>query len=205
MPIDTLTRRHLVAIVATAGASVLGTGLSTGAFALSAGEAEHLVISVSRDIQRVINSGKSENAIVRDFERIFMKYADIAIMAQSSLGVARRFASSSQVRNYTEAFRGYLAHKYGKRFREFVGAEIKVVKSRKTRRGYLVTTSVKMPGRPAFAVEWQVSDASGSTRAFDLIIEGISMLRLEREEIARMLDRRGGDIDRLIAHLRTAG
>ena len=40
---------------------------------------------------------------------------------------------------------------------------------------------------------------------FDLIIEGISMLRLEREEIGNMLDRRGGDLNKLIAHLKTAG
>lgn len=200
MPTNVFSRRRLMALLAAAGASNLGSG----AFALSKGEAESLVSAVTNDITRVINSGKSENAMIRDFEKVFVKYADVGIIAQSSLGVARRSASSAQIRSYTKAFQGYLARKYGKRFREFIGADIKVVKSQKTKRGYLVTTNVKLRASAPFSVEWQVSDASGRTKAFDLIIEGISMLRLEREEIGQMLDRRGGDINKLIAHLKTA-
>ncbi|MEM7441320.1 MAG: ABC transporter substrate-binding protein [Pseudomonadota bacterium] len=189
-----------MAMLSAAGVSNLGTG----AFALSKGQAESLITTVNADIQRVINSGKSEGSMIRDFERIFAKHADVGVMARSSLGVARRGASSSQLRSYTKAFQGYVARKYGKRFREFAGAEISVLKSQKSKRGYLVSTRVKLRGRSAFAVDWQVSDASGRTRVFDLIIEGISMLRLERQEIGQMLDRRGGDLNKLIAHLKTA-
>ena len=39
---------------------------------------------------------------------------------------------------------------------------------------------------------------------FDIIIEGISMLKLEREEIGNVLDKRGGDLNRLIADLKQA-
>ena len=200
MRIDALTRRRLMTLLAAAG----GTLVSAPVVALSQGEAEALIGQVNTDIQRVINSGKPQGAMFRDFERIFAKYADVPTIAASSLGTARRSASGSQVSSFTRAFQGYIARKYGKRFREFTGAKIDVVRSSRTKRGYLVTTNVKLRGRSSFAVEWQVSDASGRTRAFDLIIEGISMLRLEREEIGQMLDARGGDLNRLIKDLQSA-
>ena len=198
MPTKTfLSRRTVVAALATL--SVAGP-----VSALSQADAEKLINSLTKDIFKSINSGKSEKALFRDFEKIFAKYADVPVIARSSLGVARRSASAGQVKSYTRAFTGYVARKYGKRFREFIGATIVVTKSQKTKRGYLVDSKVTFKGQKPFLVQWQVSDASGRDKMFDIIIEGISMLRLEREEIGAMLDRRGGDIDKLIAHLKTA-
>lgn len=192
------TRRTIAAMLAA-------LPLAGPAAALSQSDAESLIGKLTNDIFRVINSGKAENAMLRDFERIFVKYADVPVIARSSLGVARRSASKSQINAYTKAFQGYVTRKYGRRFREFIGAKIEVTKSQQSKRGYLVFSKVTFSGKKPFLVQWQVSDASGRDRMFDIIIEGISMLRLEREEIGAMLDRRGGDIDKLIAHLKTAG
>jgi phospholipid transport system substrate-binding protein len=189
----------------TVAAMLAALPLAGAALALSQSDAESLIGKLTNDIFRVINSGKAENAMLRDFERIFVKYADVPVIARSSLGVARRSASKSQINAYTKAFQGYVTRKYGKRFREFIGAEIKVTKSQKSKRGYLVDSNVTFKGKRPFLVQWQVSDASGRDKMFDIIIEGISMLRLEREEIGAMLDRRGGDINKLIAHLKSAG
>ena len=51
------------------------------------------------------------------------------------------------------------------------------------------------------ATEQQVSDRSGSAKAVNLIIEGVSLLANERAEIGAMLDAQGGDINGLIAQL----
>jgi phospholipid transport system substrate-binding protein len=197
MQTNLFSRRAIMAMLAT-------LPLTGPAFALSKADAEGLIGKVTSDIFRVINSGKAENAMLRDFERIFVKYADVPVIARSSLGVARRSASKSEINAYTKAFQGYVTRKYGKRFREFIGAKIEVTKSQKSKRGYLVDSNVTFKGKRPFLVQWQVSDASGRDKMFDIIIEGISMLRLEREEIGAMLDRRGGDINKLIAHLKTA-
>ena len=44
-----------------------------------------------------------------------------------------------------------------------------------------------------------------SSRFFDMLIEGVSLLKSERTEIGSMLDRRKGDINALISDLRKAG
>jgi phospholipid transport system substrate-binding protein len=98
-----------------------------------------------------------------------------------------------------------LARKYGKRFREFIGAEITVTGSRPEKSFYVVDSIVKLAGQSPFEVNWLISDKSGKDLMFNLIIEGINMLRSEREEIGLMLDQNGGNIDKLITQLRTAG
>ena len=77
--------------------------------------------------------------------------------------------------------------------------------ARQVKNFYEVNAVAKLRGQAPFAVTFLVSDRSGQDKFFDLLIEGISLLRTERTEIGAMLDRRGGDIDALIADLQRAG
>ena len=106
---------------------------------------------------------------------------------------------------YTDAFRGYIARKYGKRFKEFVGGQIQVQGVRPVKSWYEVQSMVTMRGYDPFDVRFLVSDRSGRDLFFDMVMEGISLRLSERTEIGAMLDRRRGDIDGLIADLRQAG
>lgn len=196
-----ISRRTALATMA-GGAAV---ALAPPVLALNADEARRLVDRLTDEVFSVINSGKSEAAMFPEFERIFAKYADVPIIAQTTLGVAWRSASAAQRTAYVQAFRGYLARKYGKRFREFIGAEITVTGSRPEKSFYVVDSIVKLAGQAPFEVNWLISDKSGKDLMFNLIIEGINMLRSEREEIGLLLDQSGGNIDRLITQLRTAG
>ena len=60
---------------------------------------------------------------------------------------------------------------------------------------------VPEPGRDTIAVDWQISDRSGSPKAVNLIIEGVSMLANERAEVGAMLDAQRGSLDGLIAQM----
>ncbi len=186
------------------GASALILGASP-VLALTEAEAKSLIDSAVADINRVINSGRSERAMYGDFEKIFRRYGDVPTIARSALGPPARSASSSQLRAFTEAFSGYMARKYGKRFREFIGGQIEVTGARKVKSFQEVKAVAKLRGQQPFAVSFMVSDRSGRDKFFDLLIEGISLLKAERAEIGAMLDKRGGSIERLTSHLKTAG
>ncbi|NNE80036.1 MAG: ABC transporter substrate-binding protein [Silicimonas sp.] len=175
------------------------------ALALTTDEAASLINKAVGDINKVINSGKSAGAMYGDFERIFRRYGDVPTIARSALGPPARSASSAQMRAFTSAFSGYMARKYGKRFREFIGGQIKVTDARKVKSFQEVRATAKLQGRAPFAVSFMVSDRSGTDKFFDLLIEGISLLKSERAEIGAMLDKRGGNIDKLIADLKRAG
>lgn len=194
-----VSRRALIA-----GAAALAV-TAPRAFALTEAEARRLIGSAVAEINSVINSGRSANAMYSAFEQIFRKYADVPTIARSALGPPARSASSSQMRAFTTAFAGYMARKYGKRFREFAGGKVEVTGARPLKSFQEVQAVARLPGQSPFAISFMVSDRSGSDKFFDLLIEGISLLKSERTEIGAMLDKRGGNIDKLIHDLKRAG
>ncbi|MEL7260335.1 MAG: ABC transporter substrate-binding protein, partial [Pseudomonadota bacterium] len=111
-----INRRFFVAGAATA---LILPPLPT--LALTANGASQLVDGLVADINGVIASGKGENAMFRDFERIFARYSDTSYIAAYAMGVDGRRASNAQKRAFSNAFQAYISRKYGKRFREFIG------------------------------------------------------------------------------------
>lgn len=187
----------------TAGAAVSIAGRP--AFALNTGQARALVDRLVADINRVINSGRSESQMLADFEQIFATYADVPIIARSALGITARSASSSQMSAFTTAFRGYISRKYGRRFREFIGGRLEVQTARAVKSFYEVKTTAFLQGEPPFEVIFLVSDKSGRDLFFNMFIEGVNLVAAERTEIGAMLDRRGGNLSQLIEDLKRAG
>ncbi len=193
-----LTRRAVLA-QATAAAAVLA--MATPTYAVTTSQAQGMVDLLVRDVNAVIASGKSENAMLRDFEVIFDRYANVPYIAAYALGNERRRFTSAQMDQWIGVFRAYISRKYGRRFREFIGGQIVVVESRSVPNGVEVETTAILQGQAPFQVDFLVADFSGRPLFVNLIIEGINMLLSERTEILAMLDQRGGDIDRLIADL----
>jgi phospholipid transport system substrate-binding protein len=157
------------------------------------------------EINRVIAGGGSLPVMISSFEKIFARYADVAIIAQSTLGADARRVSPAQMSAFVEAFRGYIARKYGKRFQEFVGGRIEVTGVRQVKTWHEVISTAHLRGESPFEVKFLVSDRSGKDLFFDMVIEGISMRLTEKTEIGAMLDRNRGNIDGLIGDLRKAG
>ncbi|GAB4538196.1 MAG: ABC transporter substrate-binding protein [Ruegeria sp.] len=202
MPNDTLTRRGFVS---AALAGLAAAALPLPALALTEAAAKALVDKVVAEINRVIESGKSESAMLRDFEKIFATYADVPIMARYALGADARSASQAQLREFTKAFQSYISRKYGRRFREFIGGQVTVKSARKIKAGYEVRSTVKLRGEAPFEVTFLVSDKSGRDKFYNMFIEGVNLLLTERTEIGAMLDARKGNLDQLIRDLKTTG
>ena len=196
------TRRQVLSLGA-AGlvAGTVALGLPRGAWALDVGQARGLIDEVVGEVNRVISSGASEAAMLGKFEALFVRYADVPVIARSVLGPAGRGASAGQVAAFTKAFQGYISRKYGRRFREFIGGRIEVVDARPVKSYFEVISTAYLQGSAPFDLRWQVSDKSGRLLFFNIIIEGVNMLASERTEVGAILDQQGGDIDRLIAVL----
>lgn len=194
-----ITRRGF-GIGLVGGAAALAMPFS--AAALTVDEARSLVDKAVGEVNTIINSGKGEQAMLADFERVFSRYADVAVIARSALGPAARQASKAQMTEFTKAYQGYISRKYGRRFREMIGSKIEVTDARPVKTYYEVISVAKLKGSAPFDLRWHVSDKSGKQQFFNIIIEGVNMLGSERTEIGAMLDKRKGNIDALIADLK---
>ena len=143
--------------------------------------------------------------MIGKFEQLFLRYADVGIMAQYALGVDGRRATAAQKQAFANAFAGYISRKYGKRFKQFIGGRIEIEGARRIKPGYEIKTTAYLRGESPIEVIFLVSDKSGRGQFFNMFIEGVNLLLTERAEIGAMLDRRGGDIDQMTADLSRAG
>ncbi len=196
-----LSRRSVMLGAAAAAITVLGSG---SASAVSADEAKNLVDRTLAEINRVIASGKTGSSLYREFEDIFARYADVAVIARSVLGADWRRASDAQRRSFTTAFRGYLARKYGSQFRDYRSATINVRHAVPVNRYIEVRAESVQSGRSPIELTFLVADRGGAARFFDLRLQGVSLARTERGEIGAMLDQRRGNLDQLIAYLQAS-
>jgi phospholipid transport system substrate-binding protein len=186
----------------------LGAAIATlpqQVLALTENTARSLIDRLVGDINKVIDSGKSEQAMIREFEKIFARYGDTSYIAAYAMGVDARRASSSQKKAFSKAFQGYISRKYGRRFREFIGGELEVKNVRKVKKWYEVSTIARLENQSPFDVTFLVSDRSGKNLFFNMFIEGVNVLLTEREEVNALLDRRKGDIDAMIRDLTKLG
>ena len=170
-------------------------------FAFKKSDAEKLIKNLTNDVLDAVSEQKSEDELFSRFEEIFSKYADVPLIARKALGPTWRGASKTQRSAYVSAFKGYMARYYGKRFEEFLGAEIIVTNARKTSGGFLVGSNIILKDGSSYQAQWHVIDARGKYLMYNLFLEGVSVLSDVRVQIGSMLDKRAGSIDRLIEYL----
>ena len=176
--------------------------LGIPSYAMDSGEAEALVTKVVGEINKVISSGKSDSAMMIDFEKLFDKYADVNTIARYALGRDARHASASELKEFTKVFKKYISYKYGSRFREFIGGKIEVKSSREVKKFFEVKTNAVVRNQGSFEVIFLVSDRSGKKLFFNIFVEGINLLLTERSEIGSMLDQNNGNIKAMISDLK---
>lgn len=192
------SRRSVLASLA--GTAAL-SALPRTALAFSTAQAKALITKTVDEIMAIINSGKSETVMLNDFARVFSKYADTGTIAQLVLGVEWRSASNAQRAAFEKAFTGYITRKYGRRFRELIGGRVEVIDAKAVKSFYEISTLTYQAGQAPFDVVYVVADSSGLF--IDMKVEGISLVKSERSLVGEMLDRRGGDLNALVAHLNT--
>ena len=190
-------------------AGVFLSGLAASivpAFALTQGDATAHIEKTIGDIKALLRQPGTGESRAPQLQAIMEQRANVPLLARFSAGRAWREMNDAQKNDYGEAFSKYIAVTYSRRFDEYSGdPDISVGRTIDAgRKGILVQSPINVPNGEPIAVEWLVSDRGGRVEIVDLIIEGISMAATQREEIGAMLDKRGGDIDALIAHLNAA-
>ena len=166
-------------------------------------EAEAFIQKLSNQIILTINSELTVNNKQQNLITIFQENASVVTISRAALGAKWRTLDNNNRTQFTKAFTNYLVKKYGKQFGEF--SEAKLVLERSIdigKRGVLVQTRLIMPATAPISVKWQVWKKGGTFKLLDIIIEDISMLTMEREEIKNRLAVHNGDIKSMILDLK---
>ena len=164
--------------------------------------AEAFVENLGSNIIQVVNEEITVKEKQRKLLELFQNNANTMTIARAALGSKWRTLSAVTRLDFANAFTDYLVKKYGKQFDEFRGASLVLERSVDAgKRGVLVNTRLIMPGTSPVSIKWQVWQKTDSFKLIDIIIEDISMLTMEREEIKNRLTVQKGSIQSLINDL----
>ena len=165
--------------------------------------AESYIQKLSNQIIVIVESESEVKAKQNKLLALFKKNASTQTISRAALGAKWRTLNDDTRKEFTAAFINYLVQKYGRQFEEFSGAKLIIERSIDAgKRGVLVHTRLLMPATSPISVKWQVWQKTEDFKLIDIIIEDISMLTMEREEIKNRLEIHNGNINSLIENLR---
>lgn len=180
------------------------------AAALSREEAAEFVQATINEVAALLDADTDSAQKATRLQQIMEARGAMPEIARFVAGPVWRSMSEAQQSRFVEVFTGYVSGVYARRFEEYSDKANKDELFRlgavtdAGRKGMLVRTDVIRAGEPPVAVDWLVTDRPGRTVIADIVIEGISLLVTQREEIGSMLEARGGDVDRLLDDLASA-
>ncbi|MFN0025373.1 MAG: phospholipid-binding protein MlaC [Parvularculaceae bacterium] len=204
-------KRFVIAIAAfgllAAGAPVaLAQAASSGATAPSANI--DAAIAFARDLTAkattALTSKKSDAEQLSDFQKVLGEGLALDVIGKFMLGEHRKAMTAEQVARYDSAFPPYLTKLYAGQFAEIVGRPLEVVDAKALGRDVIVRTQFNRKDGAPINVDWRVRTLkSGERKAVDIIVSGVSIMLVKREEFSAFIAQNNADA--LIARIEKAG
>ena len=149
------------------------------------------------------NLSKEER--IEELKKIAKDTVDIRGIGFYSLGSHRKGLSDEKKEEYSKLFENYFMTSFSSRLAEYSNPVIEVNSKEKINENYTLVSStlVATEKRPAIKIEWRIyTKNSDKPLIRDLIIEGLSLARTQKEEFNSIIQSAGGDIEALLANLR---
>ncbi|PCJ03232.1 MAG: toluene tolerance protein [Alphaproteobacteria bacterium] len=140
----------------------------------------------------------------KDFRKLLHNNFDMKTIARFSLGRYWKVSSKTEKKEYLNLFENMIINVYSKRFSEYNGQTVKVSTARLTGKAdALVSSSIVPESGPRIHVDWRIrKKKNGQFKVIDIIVEGVSMSLTQRSDFASVIQRGGGKVEVLLAHLR---
>ena len=166
--------------------------------------AEDFVNKMASDaISFLGNSGLSEVQKKKKFRQLLTRSFDMSTIGRFALGRYWRTASAEQRKEYNKLFRNMIVDVYSRRFGEYEGQKLEVRGSRKDNDKDVTVKSFIVPEVGSeIQVDWRVRYKNGQYKVIDVMVEGVSMALTQRSDFSSVIQRGGGEISVLLAHLR---
>ena len=189
--------------------SAIGVGLAFVALSfahLPAAQAEtpsQFVVSLGNTaIHAMVDEGLTDEERIRKFHVLLVDRFDLRLIGRYVLGVHWRRASPEQRIEFSGLFEDYLVSIYASRLGQYGGEILSVKSTRSEGQDTIVTTEVHGPRIQTLRVDWRIRGDTDSYKVVDIIVEGVSLVIIQRDQFTSVIRRAGGDVEGLLAELR---
>ena len=163
-------------------------------------EPEIFVQSTVNRASQILSENISKEEKMRKLKSIAKDTVDIKGVGFYSLGSARKNLDDNQKEKYLKLFENYFLKSFSSRLSEYTNPKIEVQGSEILNENYTIVNSllVGTAERPEVKIDWRVYTKSTDDPLIrDLIIEGLSLARTQKEEFLSILNSNNGDINAL--------
>jgi len=153
---------------------------------------------------KVLSENISKEEKINELKKIALETVDIRGIGFYTLGSARKNLNDSQKQEYIEIFEKYFLKSFSSRLAEYTNPEIDVLDKKILSEKYTIVNSL-LKGtkeRPEVKIDWRIYTKNPNNPLIrDLIIEGLSLARTQKEEFESILNSNDGNINILFSTL----
>jgi len=153
---------------------------------------------------KTLSGNLTKDERVKKLKEIAIDTVDIRGIGFYSLGSYRKNLNMEEIESYQNVFTEYFLKSFSSRLAEYSNPEIDVVSKKKINENYTIVSSILVATdvRPEVKIEWRVYTKDPDNLLIrDLIIEGLSLARTQKEEFSSIISSNDGDINMLIKSL----
>ena len=168
-------------------------------------EPDVFVQSTVNRASEALNNKFSKEEKIEKLKQIATEAVDIKGIGSYTLGAYRKNISDNQLKQYEKYFEQYFLKSFSSRLAEYSNPEIEVMSKEKLSETYTMVSSklVATDQRPEVKIDWRIYTKNSENPLIrDLIIEGLSLARTQKEEFSSIIQSNDGDINALFATLK---
>ena len=152
----------------------------------------------------ILSKNISKDQKINQLKSIAKETVDIKGVGFYSLGSARKNLTDTEKKQYSRLFEDYFLKSFSSRLAEYTNPEIEVMEKKVLNKNYTIVNSVLIATseRPEVSIDWRIYTKDPENPLIrDLIIEGLSLARTQKEEFSSILNSNNGDINALFKTL----
>lgn len=156
--------------------------------------AEAFVLKLTNEAKLIFND-KSLNtdSRLKKLNDLSQSYLDLDALAGYTLGDYRDKATSSEKDNFNKLFREYFIKNMSSKLNDFADQELKILDSKKINENNIIVSTKIFSKKDAqeIKVDWRIYTKESKFLARDLVVEGLSLARTQKEEFASIIASKG--------------
>ena len=156
--------------------------------------AETFVLKLTEDAKIIFNDKSlNKDSRLKKLNELSAKYLDLDALAGYTLGDYREKATATERDSFNKLFREYFIKNMSSKLNDFADQELKIIDSKKINENNIIVSTKIFSKKDAqeIAVDWRIYIKESKLLARDLVVEGLSLARTQKEEFASIIASKG--------------
>jgi len=156
--------------------------------------AEAFILKLTNDTKIIFNDKSiNKDSRLKKLNDLSEKYLDLDALVGYTLGDYREKATAAEKENFNKLFREYFIKNISSKLSDFADQDLKIIDSKKINENNIIVSTKIFSKKDAqeIAVEWRIYTKDSKLLVRDMVVEGLSLARTQKEEFASIIASKG--------------